>query len=123
MARTRRNRGKAKNFHSNSPAASVSAVPGPGGRRHTAVSSATATKPAASGRNTQNSKRGRSRGPNYGRRNQSIGRVTNGGRGRGRAAKKDATPLQDPTSYKDENGEVYHKGGKSICKNHTSFLS
>ena len=116
MARTRRNnRGnKSRNFHSNSPPTSVPTPPSNSGRRSAAVAAATASK--ASGRQKAQGSRLRSnrgrRGPNSSRKGQAISNRSTNGRGRGRTAKKDNTPLQDPSSYRDDNGEVYRRGGK-----------
>ena len=70
------------------------------------AAAASASKASVSGRTTQNSRGNRGRRP--ARRNQPVGRNASA---RGRR-KKDSAPLQDPTSYKDENGEVYKKGGE-----------
>lgn len=120
MARTRRTRVKQRNIHSNSPAASSSANSTVHSKRSAAIAAANASKAASSsGRNTQNSKgnRGRRGGPGpSGRKNPAISRGATG-RGRGRGARKDASTLQDPTSYKDETtGEIYRKGGVIIFR-------
>lgn len=118
MPRTRRprTRGKARNVRSSSPApsnASAAVSTPPTGRRSAAVSNASnASK--ASGRTTQNSRGNRGRRGGHGPARKSTGLGRNGsnrGGGRGRLAKKDSTLHQDPSSYKDEDGEVYKIGG------------
>lgn len=111
MPRTRR-RGKPRNIHSNSPAVSSAAVATPPPSRRSAPASA-ATAGKVSGRTTQNSRgnRGRSRGPGSARKNN-IGGRNGSSRGRGRIPKKD-NGGQDPSFYKDMDGEVYKRGG--VC--------
>lgn len=109
MPRTRRRKRGGSTFQSNSPAAPAVSTPPPppsSGRRSAVAAAASASKASVSGRTTQNSRGNRGRRP--ARRNPPVGRNA-GARGR---RKKDSTPLQDPTSYKDENGEVYKKGGE-----------
>ena len=122
MPRTRRprTRGKARNVRSSSPApsnASAAVSTPPSGRRSAAAASASTSK--VSGRTTQNSRgnRGRRGGHGSARKNTGLGR-NGSNRGRGRLAKKDSTLHQDPSSYKDEDGEVYKIGGKDcVLKN------
>lgn len=104
-----RRRGKSRNYQSSSPAVTNSVVSTPrSGRRSAATASASKVAPGRSTHNSRGTNRGR-RGPGSGRKTAANGRTST--RGRGRTSKKDSTPLQDPTSYKDENGEVYRIGG------------
>ena len=116
MPRTRRprTRGKPRNIHSNSPAASSTAAATPPPSRRSAPAQA-ATAGKASGRTTQNSRgnRGRSRGPGSARKNNIGGRNGSNRGGRGRIPKKD-NGGQDPSCYKDIDGEVYKRGGVYI---------
>lgn len=112
MPRTRRPRarGKPRNIPTNSPAVSTNtAVATPPPSRRTAAAPAASANNKVSGRTTQNSRgnRGRSRGPGSARKN--IGR-NGSSRGRGRLPKKDPG-MQDPSFYKDDDGEVYKRGG------------
>lgn len=116
MARTRRSRGSKRTFPGSTPSTSTGSNSGSApsssqsGRRSAAIAAANVSK-SASGRTTQNSRgnRGR-RGAPSSKRSQTLSKPTNG-RGRGRTTKKEPNTLQDPITYKDENGEVYKKGG------------
>ena len=109
MARTRRRGGKARVYQGGSPAAGSNggavAPPTHVGRRSAAAS---AGKPVS--RTTQNSRgnRGKRGGPSS-KRIPASRSVTV--RGRGRTSKKDLSTNHGITSYRDDQGEVYKKGG------------
>ena len=112
MARTRRRGGKARSYQTGSPAAgSNGGATAPTTRVGTRSSAASAGKPVGS--TTQNSRGNQGkRGSSSSKRIPAPRRVSL--RGRGRPSKKELHTNHGTTSYRDEQGKVYQKGGAPL---------